>query len=67
MTFYITEDIKHAEEILYIDSNLSVKYNEKIYTIKEGEYKYIKEKKTINVDNKEVVTYGYAILNINVN
>lgn len=66
LVFYVIEDIKHAEDVMYIDEDLTSAYDEQMITIKKGEYKYVREKKEIYVNGKKYISYGYSTLKIDV-
>ncbi|ESU23963.1 hypothetical protein FEDK69T_10210 [Flavobacterium enshiense DK69] len=66
LVFHVVEDIKHAEDIMYIDEDLTRSYNNQKIVIKKGEYKYVKERKEIDVNGKKMTSYGYSILKIEV-
>lgn len=66
LVFHVTEDIKHAEDVMYIDEDLATAYNNQKIVIKKGEYKYVKEKKEISVNGKKLISYGYSTLKIEI-
>ena len=66
MLFYITENINHAEDLMQIDEDVTTFYNKKNYTIKKGDYQYVREIKDIISDGKKITTYDYTKLNVNI-
>ncbi|HSD15478.1 MAG TPA: hypothetical protein VLB74_12580 [Flavobacterium sp.] len=66
LVFYVVEDIKHAEDVMYIDEDLTSSYNNQKIVIKKGEYKYIKERSEIDVNGKKLISYGYSTLKIEI-
>lgn len=66
LVFHVVEDIKHAEDIMYIDEDLTTVYNNQKIVVKKGEYKYVKERKEIYVNGKKLISYGYSTLKIEV-
>lgn len=57
LTFYVLEDIKHAENTFSIDNTLSSKLNSNDLYFLTGEYSYVKERGIIKFDDGKSYQY----------